>query len=190
MEKRDIEHFGNKAKIGDRGKIGKNATIGDRATIGNLASIGDGTKIGNFATIGNWAMIGRRSTIGDWASIGDCATIGDGAKIGYRATIGDGPEFGGAVTFGQRLTCEGVKVIRMMTMSNVDGSGRRLHIYVHTKGIFVRAGCFCGSLDEFCKRAEEEGKVIYSSVVRAAAEALAAKVKELGLDGGWGDENA
>lgn len=98
---------------------------------------------------------------------GDDATLGDGVKLG------------------DRLTAEGVRVVATMTMSNVDGSGRRLQIYVHPAGILIRAGCFKGSLDEFCAKAAEEGKVRYVKVVRAAAEALAADVAERGLTGGW-----
>ena len=55
---------------------------------------------------------------------------------GDDATLGDG------ATLGDRLTAEGVRVVATMTMSNVDGSGRRLQIYVHPAGILIRAGCF------------------------------------------------
>ena len=70
-------------------------------------------------------------------------------------------------------------------MSNVDGTGRRLYIYVHTKGITIRAGCFKGTLDKFCEKAEDEGKYLYAITVRAAAEAFAAEIKRQGKTGGW-----
>ena len=75
-----------------------------------------------------------------------------------------------------------------MTMSNVDGSGRRINIYVHTEGIGIEAGCFKGNLEEFCKKAEQEGKTRYSKVVKAAAEALQEDVCEKGITGGWEEE--
>jgi hypothetical protein len=70
-------------------------------------------------------------------------------------------------------------------MDNVDGSGRRVHIYVHTEGILVRAGCFRGTLAEFCEKAAKEGKHFYAKVVEAAALACAEEVKAQGLTGGW-----
>ncbi len=99
--------------------------------------------------------------IGDYAEIGDCEKIGD------------------------KFRCEGLEVIDFFTMSNIDGTGRRIHIYVHTKGITIRAGCFIGTLDEFCNKAEDEEKYLYSTTVRAAAEAFAAEVHRQGKTGGW-----
>ena len=70
-------------------------------------------------------------------------------------------------------------------MSNVDGSGRKINIIVHTEGIKIEAGCFGGTLDEFCEKAASEGKTRYARVVRAAAEALQADVIDKGITGGW-----
>jgi hypothetical protein len=70
-------------------------------------------------------------------------------------------------------------------MSNVDGSGRRINIIVHTEGIKVEAGCFGGTLDRFCEKAQGEGKTRYAKVVRAAALALAEDVAEKKITGGW-----
>ena len=115
----------------------------------------------------------------DYAKIGDWAKIGERVEVGYGATIGD------CVTIGDKFRCEGLKVIDFFSMSNVDGAGRRIHIYVHTEGIAVRAGCFIDTLDEFCWKAEQEEKYLYSVTVRAAAEAFAAEVHRQGKTGGW-----
>ena len=144
-----------------------NAEIADYTRIGNGAEIADYTRIGNYAEIGDFAKIGDCAEIGDFAKIGDCAEIGDIAKIGNK------------------FRCEGLEVIDFFTMSNVDGTGRRIHIYVHTKGITVRAGCFKSTLDEFCNKAEDEGKYLYAVTVRAAAEAFAAEIHRQGKTGGW-----
>ena len=133
----------------------------DNAEIGNYAEIGDCAEIGDFAKIGDYTEIGDGAEIGEWAEIGDCAKIGD------------------------KFRCEGLEVIDFFTMSNVDGTGRRIHIYVHTKGITVRAGCFKSTLDEFCNKAEDEGKYLYAVTVRAAAEAFAAEIHRQGKTGGW-----
>ena len=133
----------------------------DFTEIGDYAEIGDCTRIGKWAKIGNHVEIGKSVEIGEWAIIGDHVKIGD------------------------KFYCEGLEVIDFFTMSNIDGTGRRIHIYVHTKGITIRAGCFLGTLDEFCEKAEEEGKYLYSRTVRAAAEAFAAEIQQQGKTGGW-----
>ena len=163
----------------DNAEIGNGAEIADYTRIGNYAEIGDFAKIGDCAEIGDFAKIG------DYAEIGDCAKIGDYAEIGDCAEIGDYAEIGDIAKIGNKFRCEGLEVIDFFTMSNVDGTGRRIHIYVHTKGITIRTGCFQNTLDEFCNKAKDEEKYLYSTTVRAAAEAFAAEVQRQGKTGGW-----
>ena len=133
----------------------------------------------DFTEIGDYAEIGDCARIGKWAKIGNHAEIGKSVEIGEWVIIGDN------VKIGDKFRCEGLEVIDFFTMSNIDGTGRRIHIYVHTKGITIRAGCFIGTLDEFCNKAEDEEKYLYSTTVRAAAEAFAAEVHRQGKTGGW-----
>ena len=133
----------------------------------------------DFTEIGDYAEIGDCSRIGKWAKIGNYAEIGKSVEIGEWVIIGD------HVKIGDKFRCEGLEVIDFFTMSNIDGTGRRIHIYVHTRGVTVRAGCFIGTLDDFCNKAEDEGKYLYSTTVRAAAEAFAAEVHRQGKTGGW-----
>ena len=164
---------------GDYATIGYGAEIGEHVRIGKYAAIGDGARIGRYVVIGDSAEIG------DGARIGDSAEIGDGARIGKYVEIGDYAKIGDGARFGDKFRCEGLEVIDFFTMSNVDGTGRRIYIYVHTKGITVRAGCFKGTLDEFCEQAEDEGKYLYSRTVRAAAEVFTAEIQRQGKTGGW-----
>ena len=163
----------------------------DYATIGYGAEIGEFVRIGKYAEIGDCSRIGKYVAIGDSAEIGDgvridsSAKIGDNARIGKCVTIGDYAKIGDGVRFGDKFRCEGLEVIELFTMSNIDGTGRRIYIYIHTQGITIRAGCFKGTLDEFCEKAEDEGKYVYAITVRAAAEAFAAEIKRQGKTGGW-----
>ena len=87
-------------------------------------------------------------------------------------TMGDWNTLGNFFHHGKRLKMEGVKVLALMCLSNVDGTGRQIIVIVHTDGIKIRAGCFAGTLEEFCDKATAENKTRYARVVRAAAEAL------------------
>ena len=189
--------YDNYAEIGDGAEIGAGAYIGNFAEIGDYVEIGAGVKIGMFAEIGDYVEIGAGANFGIYANIGNYSKIGDGAnfgnytKIGAHARIGDGANFGDGVQIGDgvqvgdRFRCEGLNVIDFFTMSNIDGTGRKIHIYVHVEGITIRAGCFKGTLDEFCEKAAAEGKHLYAITVRAAAEAFAAEVHRQGKTGGW-----
>ena len=151
----------------------------------NFTTIGDRVEIGNSAIIGACVGIGDGVEIGDGVKIGDYARIGDSARINDHVEIGDYAEIGDSAEIGDKFRCEGLEVIDFFTMSNVDGTGRRIYIYIHTAGITIRAGCFKGTLAEFCMKAEDEGKTLYARTVRAAAEAFAAEVHRQGKTGGW-----
>ena len=151
----------------------------------DYATIGYGAKIGDYVRIGKYVAIGDSAEIGDGARIGSSAKIGDNARIGDCVEIGDYAKIGDGARIGDKFSCEGLEVIDFFTMSNVDGTGRRIYIYIHTKGITIRAGCFKGTLDEFCEQAEGEGKYLYATTVRAAAEAFAAEIQRQGKTGGW-----
>ena len=163
----DYATISDGAKIGDFVRIGKYVEIGKSAEIGKYVAIGDSVEIRDGVRIGNSTRIGDNARIGDGVEIGNYAKIGDGAR------------------FGDKFRCEGLEVIDFFTMSNVNGTGRRIYIYIHTQGITIRAGCFKGTLDEFCEKAEEEGKYLYAVTVRAAAEAFAAAIQRQGKTGGW-----
>ena len=165
--------------LDDYSEICYGAKIGNSVKIGHSVGIGDYVRIGDYMEIGNGARIGKYVEIGDYAIIGDYSIFGESTKVGDSAKIGD------CTTIGYKFRCEGLEVIDFFTMSNVDGTGRRIYIYVHTRGITVRAGCFKGTLDEFCMKAEDEGKYLYSVTVRAAAEAFASEVRRQGKTSGW-----
>ena len=187
----EYEEFGDDAVIGDGARISYSAKIGNWARIGDNVVIDDNVKIGDNVRIGHNAKIGYNVEIADNAKIGDnvriadYAKIGDFAEIGCNVELGDGVELGDFLKIGDKFRCEGMEVVDFFTMSNVDGTGRRVNVYVHTEGIAVIAGCFKGTLDDFCWQAAQEEKYLYSVTVRAAAEAFAAEVKRQGKTGGW-----
>ena len=164
--------------FGNYNKLGDGNTLVDRNTLGNYNKLGDGNKLGDCNTLGNY------NKLGDGNTLGDCNTLGDDNKLGDYNTLGD------ELRFGKRLKISDCKVLALLCMSNVDGSGRKINVIVHTEGIKIEAGCFGCTLDEFCDKAASEGKTRYARVVRAAAEALQADVTDKGITGGWDEEAA
>ena len=161
----------------------------DNKILGNGNKLGNWNTLGNCNTLGNGNKLGDDNTLGDGNTLGNCNTLGNWNKLGDDNTLGNGNTLGDGFKFGKRLKIEGVRVLALMNMSNVDGSGRKILIVIHTHGIIVRAGCFVGSLDEFCEKSLSEGKRRYARVVKAAAEALAEDVRDSGITGGWDERN-
>jgi hypothetical protein len=63
-------------------------------------------------------------------------------------------------------------------MSNVDGSGRLIYVYICEKETYVRAGCFNSTLKQFKEKAAKEGKLIYANAVPAFVEAVKKELKK------------
>ena len=174
--------LGNHNKLGDGNKLGYYNKLGDYNTLGDDNTLGDGNMLGSYNKLGD------DNTLGDYNKLGDGNTLGNCNKLGDYNTLGDDNTLGDKLRFGKRLKLSGCKVLALMCMSNVDGSRRNINVIVHTEGIKIEAGCFGGTLDEFCEQAASEGKTRYARVVRAAAEALQADVTDKGVTGGWEDE--
>ena len=187
----DNNTLGDGNKLGSLNTLGNLNTLGGWNTLGNLNTLGDGNTLGDSNTLGNWNILGDSNTLGTLNTLGDSNTLGNDNTLGDSNTLGDDNTLGSWNTlgdklrFGKRLKLSGCKVLALMCLSNVDGSGRKLNVIVHTEGIKIEAGCFGGTLDEFCEKAVSEGKTRYARVVRAAAEALQADVADKGITGGW-----
>ena len=68
---------------------------------------------------GDENKLGSGNTMGDGNTLGYGNTLGDDNTLGYGNTLGD------KLRFGKRLKLSGCKVLALMCMSNVDGSGRK-----------------------------------------------------------------
>ena len=90
----------------------------------------------------------------------------DWSVFGSFSRFDSDSKFGSYSKFGSDCTVEGVKLIKMFQLQNLDGSGRMINIIKHRDGILIRAGCFLGTADEFCTKAESEGKYLYSEMIR------------------------
>ncbi len=182
--------LGDGNTLGDDNKFGNYNTLGDDNTLGDWNTLGDDNTLGDWNTLGDDNKFGNYNTLGKHNTLGDDNTLGNHNTLGDDNTLGEGNKLGDELRFGKRLKLSGCKVLALLCMSNVDGSGRKINVIVHTEGIKIEAGCFGGTLYEFCKKAESEGKTRYARVVRAAAEALQADVTDMGITGGWVEESA
>ena len=154
--------IGNHCTLGDCCTLGDGCTIGAHSTLGKLCGLGDGDS----------CTIADTSTLDDAFTLADGCTIGHGCVIGDHSTIGKLCGLGDCCTLGDGCAVRGKTIERFLTLGNVDGTGRQVKVFVTEGLVMVEAGCFWGSVDEFCQRAKNEDKPTYAAVIRAVAGAL------------------
>ena len=93
-------------------------------------------------------------------------------RIPARSDLGEGCTLGAYCKIGGDARWMGVTVQSWLTLANVDGTGRQVKVVKHAEGVRVEAGCFQGTLEEFCAKAASEGKGRYVRVVAAVAAAM------------------
>jgi uncharacterized protein YjbI with pentapeptide repeats len=69
-------------------------------------------------------------------------------------------------------------ILKLLLMSNVDGSGRLIYVYICEKETYIRAGCFENTLKKFKEKALSEGKLIYANAVPAFVRAVRKELKK------------
>ena len=127
-------------------------------------------KFGNDCEFGSCCEFGSRCEFDGYCKFDDCCEFGDSCKFGLNC------EFGASNKIGKGSTYAGREILQFINMMNVDGSGRYITIMRHPLmldgEITVTAGCFFGSLDKFCEKANSEGKPFYAKAITAVADAM------------------
>jgi len=147
-------------------------TAPDDSKFGAEAQFGAWSKFGKLSQFGALSKFGAWSLFGDKSKFGADSQFGTGVEFGDRSLFGARPRFGAGAKFGKNCIIEGVIAQRVMTLTNVDGSGRQILLVWHDDGVLVRAGCFLGTVSEFRKRATADGKYIYAAVIPAVVAAV------------------
>ena len=63
--------------------------------------------------------------------------------------------FGEGCSFGKRCECEFGKFQKMLSAGGFGREGRTTYFFRCTDGIYVRCGCFAGTLDEWAERIQK-----------------------------------
>ena len=118
---------------------------------------------------------------GDYSGISffpECSKFGAWSKFGAKSEFGAESEFGAWSKFGDSFYFKEKKFTKIFMMQNLDGSGRQIICLFGDSDPHINAGCFFGTVDEFCRKAQSENKMFYASVVKAACDAYAATLNQ------------
>ena len=148
------------------------------------SEFGYGCKFGFNCKFGSGCKFGYRCKFEDYCKFGPCCKFEykcqfgpnckfrDYSEFGTGCDLGKEVEIGCGIKRGGNFKMEGVVVQKLLTVANLDGSGRQVLLIKHKGGILVRAGCFVGTPEEFCSKAEVEGKLLYVDIVKFISNRL------------------
>ena len=95
---------------------------------------------------------------GDYTSLKNIpasCSFGEGCSFGEWCSFGKSCSFGERCSFGEWCECEFGKFQKMLSAGGFGREGRTTYFFRCTDGIYVRCGCFAGTLDEWAERIQK-----------------------------------
>ena len=157
----DRDEYGIKhCPTGDYSQIkdfGKGCSFGERCSFGAGCSFGERCSFGKECRFGAWCRFGEECRFGERCSFGEGCNFGAGCNFGEECRFGEGCSFGEGCNFGERCRFENVgEYVGRYPYVAFIGCGSRFgsktYVYNLDRGIYVRCGCFLGTLAEFRER--------------------------------------
>ena len=96
----------------------------------------------------------RRFPTGDYSGIksfGECCSFGERCRFGERCSFGRGCRFGECCSFEAGRISNG----RYVAVDRIGSEQRKAYFFKGDEGLFVRAGCWFSSLEDFKARVRE-----------------------------------
>lgn len=129
-----------------------------------------------------WINFGEKCILPNDCTIGNYCSVGDFSMIGDRCYLGEWCVIGAMCMIGENCAMEGgrVKNARYIKVGPIGSRNDDAYFYADGEGkIFVRAGCFFGTEDEFLsKLMETHGNNAYASGYKLALEFASTVLRE------------
>lgn len=123
-----------------------------------ICPTGDYTNIKEFPS---WCSFGESCSFGNRCSFGDGCSFGERCRFGNRCSFDDRCSFGEQCEFGELCNFENnrVKNGRYFACDRIGSEKRKTYFFADENNeMFVRAGCFFGTMDEFIDRVKKVHK--------------------------------
>ncbi|WP_418440678.1 hypothetical protein [Anaerotignum lactatifermentans] len=115
----------------------------------SLKNIPASCSFGEGCSFGEWCSFGKRCSFGEECSFGKWCSFGEGCSFGEECSFGEGMQFR------RGCECEFGKFQKMLSAGGFGREGRTTYFFRCTDGIYVRCGCFAGTLDEWAERIQK-----------------------------------
>lgn len=159
------ENFRKQCPYGDYSLIRKFPGYCDFATgsrFGTLCEFGEeccfgyGCSFGEDCQFGAYCEFGGNCRFDCGNHFGELCRFGFDCKFGNWCKFGTENEFSGWHTFGVCCECEFGELEKVYSVSGFGGAGRSTYFYYLCSGeIYVRCGCFTGTIAEWEKKVKE-----------------------------------
>ena len=119
---------------------------------------GDYTQIkdfGEYCIFGKGCSFGKGCRFGACCSFGECCRFGERCRFGEWCRFGERCGFGEWCRFGKGCSHEGLTNSRYFACDRIGSERRKTYFFAADEGMYVRAGCFFGTLDEFAARVKK-----------------------------------
>ena len=128
----------------------------------NIRSFGKRCSFGVWCSFGEWCSFGKCCSFGEYCSLGEYCSFGEYClfgkycSFGKCCSFGEWCSFGEYCLFGEFCSFEGLgkakEGIPFIQINNIGSRGDGCTIYNLERGVYVRCGCYLGSVDEFKDR--------------------------------------
>ena len=164
----------------NRCSFGKCCSFSERSSFGEYCSFGYGCSFGEWCSFGKSCTFDKSCSFGEWCSFEECCSFGKECSFGKycgfgkECSFGWGCSFGEWISFGKACSFEGgrVKSGEYFACDRIGSQRRKTYFFRDSDGkMYVRAGCWFSSLDEFIERVKEaHGGTKYEKEYLAAVE--------------------
>jgi hypothetical protein len=141
-----VSSFGSGCSFGWGCRFGSGCTFGSGCSFGSDCGFGSGCTFGSGCSFGWGCRFGSGCTFGSGCRFGSGCHFGSGCSFGW------GCRFGSDCSFGSNQTFEGHKAKEGYPFLSIGGAGsvnRTSYFFNFEDGIYVRSGCFFGTLEQF-----------------------------------------
>lgn len=142
-----------------------------------ICPTGDYSQIRSFGErciFGEWCSFGAGCRFDECCIFGDCCSFGECCRFGKWCGFGAWNSFGEWCNFGNGCSFENLKVQNgvYFACDRIGSKRRKTYFFRDGDGeLYVRAGCWFSSLDEFVERVKEaHGGTKYEKEYLAAVE--------------------
>ncbi|MGL5980771.1 MAG: zinc finger CCCH domain-containing protein [Phocaeicola sp.] len=154
-------------------------SFGERCFFGKECLFGDWCSFGGFSSFKGRCSFGGECSFGDRCSFGLLCLFSEGCSFGERCSFSNDCSFGERCSFGESCSFEGVGKSKsgypFLAFTGFGSRvGNKVCFFNLEEGIYVRCGCFLGTIEEFENKVRNTGAdtdyLIISELVRKRFE--------------------
>jgi len=148
--------FGNNCVFGIYCRFGNNSDFGNGCEFDSECYVSCNCVFGNGCEFGNGCKFGSTCVFGDGCNFNVWCDFGNECHFGYKCTFDICCVFGNECDFDKE--CKVEKDIVLLDFLKFEGFGsesRCTYFFKHPEGIYIRCGCFHGTIEEFRNKVQK-----------------------------------